>query len=40
MNPMDLKRGIDKAVIAINEKLKKVSKPCTTSHWPGVFFQV
>ena len=31
MNPMDLKRGIDKAVIAITEELKKISKPCTTS---------
>jgi chaperonin GroEL len=31
MNPMDLKRGIDKAVIAIVEELKRLSKPCTTS---------
>ncbi len=31
MNPMDLKRGIDKAVTAIVEELKKISKPCTTS---------
>jgi chaperonin GroEL len=31
MNPMDLKRGIDKAVIATVEELKKISKPCTTS---------
>ena len=31
MNPMDLKRGIDKAVTAITEELKKISKPCTTS---------
>jgi len=31
MNPMDLKRGIDKAVAAVVEELKKVSKPCTTS---------
>ncbi len=31
MNPMDLKRGIDKAVIAITDELKKLSKPCTTS---------
>src|SRR5512135_671761 len=31
MNPMDLKRGIDKAVEAAVEELKKVSKPCTTS---------
>jgi len=31
MNPMDLKRGIDKAVIAVVGELKKNSKPCTTS---------
>jgi len=31
MNPMDLKRGIDKSVIAVVEELKKLSKPCTTS---------
>jgi len=31
MNPMDLKRGIDKAVIAVVEELKKISKPCSTS---------
>ncbi|MDR2678987.1 MAG: chaperonin GroEL, partial [Zoogloeaceae bacterium] len=31
LNPMDLKRGIDKAVIAIIEELKKLSKPCTTN---------
>jgi chaperonin GroEL len=31
MNPMDLKRGIDKAVEAIVAELKKISKPCTTS---------
>ncbi|HNC42137.1 MAG TPA: chaperonin GroEL, partial [Nitrosomonas sp.] len=31
MNPMDLKRGIDKAVIATIEDLKKLSKPCSTS---------
>jgi chaperonin GroEL len=31
MNPMDLKRGIDKAVIAVTDELKKISKPCTTS---------
>jgi len=30
MNPMDLKRGIDKAVEAIVDELKKLSKPCTT----------
>ena len=28
MNPMDLKRGIDKAVITAVEALKKMSKPC------------
>jgi len=28
MNPMDLKRGIDKAVIAVVDDLKKLSKPC------------
>jgi chaperonin GroEL len=31
MNPMDLKRGIDKAVVATVEELKKIAKPCTTS---------
>ncbi|NBU58981.1 MAG: chaperonin GroEL [Betaproteobacteria bacterium] len=31
MNPMDLKRGIDKAVEALTAELKTVSKPCTTS---------
>ena len=31
MNPMDLKRGIDKAVIAIVDELKKISKPCNNS---------
>jgi chaperonin GroEL len=30
-NPMDLKRGIDKAVSAAIEELKKISKPCTTT---------
>ncbi|MEK6593995.1 MAG: chaperonin GroEL [Pseudomonadota bacterium] len=30
MNPMDLKRGIDKAVTSVVEELKKLSKPCTT----------
>ncbi|EQD37283.1 chaperonin GroL, partial [mine drainage metagenome] len=29
MNPMDLKRGIDKAVISAVEELKKISKPCS-----------
>ncbi|MEG9475106.1 MULTISPECIES: chaperonin GroEL [Mannheimia] len=31
MNPMDLKRGIDKAVAAVVEELKVISKPCETS---------
>ncbi|MHB1581425.1 MAG: chaperonin GroEL [Acidithiobacillus sp.] len=30
MNPMDLKRGIDKSVVVIVEELKKQSKPCKT----------
>jgi chaperonin GroEL len=29
MNPMDLKRGIDKAVEAVTTELKALSKPCT-----------
>lgn len=29
MNPMDLKRGIDKATVVIVEELKKISKPCS-----------
>ena len=29
MNPMDLKRGIDKAVVATVDELRKLSKPCT-----------
>jgi len=29
MNPMDLKRGIDKAAIAVTEELKRLSKPCS-----------
>ncbi len=29
MNPMDLKRGIDKAVTSAVENLQKMSKPCT-----------
>ncbi len=28
MNPMDLKRGIDKAVVVVVDELKKLSKPC------------
>ncbi|NBI12677.1 chaperonin GroEL [[Haemophilus] felis] len=31
MNPMDLKRGIDKAVAAVVTELKALSKPCETS---------
>ena len=31
MNPMDLKRGIDKAVAAVVAELKALSKPCETS---------
>jgi len=31
MNPMDLKRGIDKAVESVVAELKKISKPCTTN---------
>ncbi|MEW5792403.1 MAG: chaperonin GroEL [Pseudomonadota bacterium] len=30
MNPMDLKRGIDKAVGVVVDELKKISKPCNT----------
>ncbi|HEU4622702.1 MAG TPA: chaperonin GroEL [Burkholderiaceae bacterium] len=31
LNPMDLKRGIDKTVAALTEELKKIAKPTTTS---------
>jgi chaperonin GroEL len=31
MTPMDLKRGIDKAVESVVDELKKLSKPCTTT---------
>ena len=31
INPMDLKRGIDKAVAVAIEELRKLSKPCTTT---------
>ena len=31
MNPMDLKRGIDKAVAATIDELRKISRPCTTN---------
>jgi len=31
MNPMDLKRGIDKAVESLVAELKQIAKPCTTS---------
>ena len=39
MNPMDLKRGIDKAVIAAVDELKKISKPCADQQGnrPGRF---
>ena len=30
MNPMDLKRGIERAVSAVVEELKRVAKPCGT----------
>jgi len=30
-NPMDIKRGIDKAVLTCTEELKKLSKPCKDS---------
>ena len=30
-NPMDLKRGIDQAVVAVVNELTKISKPCTTT---------
>ncbi len=33
MSPMELKRGIDKAVIKATEELKKISKPCDTDKW-------
>ncbi|MGH8225715.1 MAG: TCP-1/cpn60 chaperonin family protein, partial [Gammaproteobacteria bacterium] len=33
MSPMELKRGIDKAVLAATEELKKISKPCDTDKW-------
>lgn len=31
MNPMDLNRGINKAVVAVVEEIKKMAKPCETS---------
>ena len=31
MNPMDLKRGIDKAVTALVEEVRLLAKPCTTT---------
>jgi chaperonin GroEL len=31
MNPMDLKRGMDKAVIVVTKELKNMSKPCKDS---------
>ena len=30
-NPMDIKRGIDKAVLAVTEELKRLAKPCKDS---------
>src|SRR6266446_2999190 len=30
-NPMDIKRGVDKGVIAVVEELKRLSKPCKDS---------
>jgi len=30
MNPMDLKRGIERAVAGVVDELKKLAKPCTT----------
>lgn len=33
MNPMDLKRGIDKAVASATEELRSLSKPCDTDKW-------
>src|SRR5690606_36992574 len=31
MNPMDLKRGIDKALVAAVEQIKQLSRPCSDS---------
>ncbi|KUM04000.1 chaperonin GroEL [Chromobacterium subtsugae] len=31
MNPMDLKRGIDKAVVSLVGEIAKIAKPCSTS---------
>ena len=31
MNPMDLKRGIEQAVVAVVEELKRLSRPCTAA---------
>lgn len=31
MNPMDLKRGIDKAVVSLVGEIAKIAKPCATS---------
>ncbi|MDC7714625.1 chaperonin GroEL [Vogesella sp. LYT5W] len=31
MNPMDLKRGIDKAVVALVGEIAKIAKPCATT---------
>jgi len=31
MNPMDLKRGIERAVLAVVDELKRVARPCSTA---------
>jgi chaperonin GroEL len=31
MNPMDLKRGMERAVLAVVEELKRVARPCTSA---------
>src|SRR5512141_981097 len=31
MNPMDLKRGVERAVLAVVDELKAIAQPCTTS---------
>ena len=35
MNPMDLKRGVDKAVVALVDELKKRSRKITTTGGDG-----
>ena len=34
MNPIDLKRGIDKAVVALVAEIKNIAKPCATTKVP------